>query len=447
MYTPPKKATAQQGFFLKLEDQLDGKHSLYILANIIDWKVFEDGFRKYYSKDKGAPAKPIRLMVGLLILKHIRNVSDEVVVEQWSENMYYQYFCGNEYFECKQPCDASELCHFRDRIGDDGMALIFKESIRVNGNDAKEASVLIDTTVKEKNITFPTDNKLHRKIIVKCKSIAEKTKITVRQSYKFELKKLGIAQRFRNHPTNKGKAKKADKRVKVIAGRLVRELERKLPVQHLYKQDLALFNRVLRQQKNDKNKIYSLNEPAVKCISKGKEHKKYEFGNKVAICLTENTGVITGVKSFEENIYDGHALKPTLENHTDMTGSNAKEATVDRGCKGNKQIGETKINIPGPFDNKKLSKYQQKKQRQKFKRRASIEPIIGHLKQDHRLGRNFYKGIVGDSINLLLAAAAFNFKRMMNKWKKNIFMLIQNIVNHISYIIYCNKTQKRLFKG
>jgi len=166
MYTPPKKATAQQGFFLKLEDQLDGKHSLYILANIIDWKVFEDGFRKYYSKDKGAPAKPIRLMVGLLILKHIRNVSDEVVVEQWSENMYYQYFCGNEYFECKQPCDASELCHFRDRIGDDGMALIFKESIRVNGNDAKEASVLIDTTVQEKNITFPTDNKLHRKIIV-----------------------------------------------------------------------------------------------------------------------------------------------------------------------------------------------------------------------------------------------------------------------------------------
>jgi len=169
--------------------------------------------------------------------------------------------------------------HFRHRIGEEGIELILMESIRVNGKDGKEDKGSVDTTVQEKNITYPTDSKLHRKIITKCIAIAEKENLELRQSYTFVLKKLGIQQRFRNHPKNKKKTYRADRKIKTIAGRLVRELERKL-VAGRYTLDLDLFKKVLAQKKQGSNKIYSLHEPEVQCISKGKEHKKYEFGLK-----------------------------------------------------------------------------------------------------------------------------------------------------------------------
>lgn len=196
-----------------------------------------------------------------MILKHLRNISDESVVEQWSENAYYQYFCGEESFVPKQPCNASELVHFRHRIGQQGVELILKESIRINGEDSDDDDVNIDTTVQEKNITFPTDGKLHRKIIDKCKQIAKEQAIVVRQTYTKTLKKLFVDQRFRNHPRNKAKARKADRKLKTIAGRLVRELQRKLPVDSAYLTTLSLYERVLSQSRASKDKIYSLHEP------------------------------------------------------------------------------------------------------------------------------------------------------------------------------------------
>ena len=241
--------SAQQSFFLTLEHSLDQKHPFYILANTINWRLFESAFEPLYCQDNGRPCKPIRLMVGLLLLKHIRNISDESVVEQWSENNYYQYFCGEQYFKPTVPCEATELVHFRHRIGEQGMELIFKESIRINGDDSNDKHISVDTTVQEKNITFPTDDKLHRKIIKKCTAIAEAENLPVRQSYKRVLKKLSVDQRFRNHPKNKGKARKADKKVKTIAGRLVRELERNLPPQSPYQSNIDLFNKVLAQKK------------------------------------------------------------------------------------------------------------------------------------------------------------------------------------------------------
>lgn len=406
-------------FYSALSVMLNQKHPLFILAHQINWSVFEESFAPLYCLDNGRPAKPIRLMVGLLILKHLRNVSDENIVEQWSENTYYQYFCGELNFIPSVPCEASELVHFRKRIGEWGVELILKESIRVNGKDGNQEHVSIDSTVQEKNITYPTDAKLHRKIIAKCKAISKKNGLKERQSYTFTLKKLGIDQRFRNHPKNKGKARKADKRVKTIAGRLVRELERQLPKSD-YASQIGLFKRVLTQKRTDKNKIYSLHEPEVQCISKGKEHKKYEFGNKVSIVYTQNTGVIVGAMGFR-NEFDGHTLEPALKQHERLTGNRAQRATVDRGYRGKAHVGETEIAIPKPFNDKKLSKYRQKILRKGFKRRAAIEPVIGHLKADHRLGRNFYKGIFGDNINIMLAAAAYNFKRMMNKWKRSLF--------------------------
>jgi len=412
-------------FYSSLSVMLDQKHPFFILSHQINWSVFEEAFSVLYCLDNGRPAKPIRLMVGLLILKHLRNISDESVVEQWAENTYYQYFCGQQDFIPSAPCEASDLVHFRKRIGQSGVELILKESIRINGKDAEEEEVSIDSTVQEKNITYPTDAKLHRKIISKCKAISKKEGLGQRQSYTFVLKKLGVNQRFRNHPKNKRKARKADRKVKTIAGRLVRELERNLSAVHGHIPEIALFNRVLRQKRGDKNKVYSLHEPEVQCISKGKEHKKYEFGNKVSIIYTQNTGVIVGALSFR-NEYDGHTLETALDQHEKLTGARAKTAIADRGYRGKIKIGGTEISIPKPFNNKKVSKYKQGKMRKAFKRRAAIEPCIGHLKSDHRLGRNFYKGVVGDSINLILAAAAFNFKRMINKWKSSPFVFLLN---------------------
>lgn len=421
-----KKTSHQSSFFFSLEDTLNGRHPLYILADRVDWQLFEVSFSPLYSTDKGRPAKPIRLMVGLLILKHIRNISDESVVEQWSENLYYQYFCGCREFVASAPCEASELVHFRKRIGESGIELIFRESIRINGKDSNDHEVNADTTVQEKNITFPTDAKLHKKIIRKTLKIVQEEQLPIRQSYRRTLKKLSVDQRFRNHPKNKMKARKADKKAKTIAGRLIRELERNLPTDSVHNRTILLFKQVLSQTRNSRKKIYSLHEPDVLCISKGKEHKKYEFGNKVSIVKTENTGVIIGAMGFR-NDFDGHTLEPALEQVRRLTGKEPKTATVDRGYRGKTQIGSTKIQIPKPFNNKKQTRYQQKKLKSAYRRRAAIEPVIGHLKTDHRLARNFYKGISGDNINIMLAAA-FNFKRMMNKWKKSLFVLLQNLV-------------------
>lgn len=425
----------QLGFYSTFAEQLNHQHPLYILTHQIRWNIFEETFRKHYSETMGAPAKPIRLMVGLLALKHIRNLSDESVVEQWAENAYYQYFCGEDYFASAEPCVPTELVEFRKRIGEEGVELILKESIHVNGKDGQEEEATTDTTVQEKNITFPTDSKLHRKIIHKCKNIAKRENIELRQTYTRTVKKLLLDQRFRSHPKNYGKARKADRKIKTIAGRLVRELERTLTAENKYIPTLTLFKKVLLQKRNDTQKIYSLHEPHVQCICKGKEHKKYEFGSKVSIIKTKNTGVIIGAINIEKNDYDAHTLGPALEQQQRLTGHILKNNFVDRGYRGVSQVLGTNILTPKNYAH--LNNYQKQKMRKGFRRRAAIEPVIGHLKSDYRLSRNFYKGIFGDNINVMLAAAAMNFKRMMNKWKKHppLFIFLRWMDQFLGYPI------------
>jgi len=429
----------QLSFYNTFEEQLSHHHPLYILAHQINWDLFEEAFAQYYS-DEGRPAKPIRLMVALLMLKHIRNISDESVVEQWSENVYYQYFSGEKLFANGPPCEASELVHFRNRIGEEGIELIFKESIRVNGKDGQDSEATTDTTVQEKNITYPTDNKLHRKIIKKCIGIAQKEGIELRQTYTRTLKKLVLEQRFRNHPKNKARARKADKKIKTIAGRLVRELERKL-APNQYPELISLFKTILAQSREDRDKIYSIHEPHVQCISKGKEHKKYEFGSKVSIITTKNTGVIIGALNIAKNVHDSKTLRPAIGQQQRLTGIILKNNYVDRGYRGVKEVLGTQIIIPD-HPPKSRTPYQKQKLRKGFRRRAAIEPRIGHLKQDHRLNRNYYAGVKGDNINVMLAAAAMNFKRIMNKWKIDplsfLFQFLQYIYNLIR-ILYRNR--------
>lgn len=311
------------------------------------------------------------------------------------------------------PCASSELVHFRKRIGEAGIELIFQESIRVNNEDDDHhhhGTAFIDSTVQEKNITYPTDAKLHKKIVKKVLGLVKKLGLPLRQSYTFVLKEIYRDQRFRNHPKNRKKALRADRRLRTIAGRLLRELKRNLKENHSYDKLLELFETILSQRRNSRKKIYSIHEPEVQCISKGKEHKKYEFGNKVSI-IRSVTGIILGAMSFR-NEYDGHTIESSLEQVERLTGRKIEVLAGDRGYRGKKEIKGTRIIIPD-VPKKADSSYQRSKKHKLFCKRAGIEPTIGHLKSDYRLGRNFYKGVVGDTVNVLLAAAAYNFKRAM----------------------------------
>ncbi|WP_237559856.1 IS5 family transposase [Desulfohalovibrio reitneri] len=405
-----KPAKSDQGNFLyeDLIDQLNPKDPLLKLAANIPWERFEQEFSSLYS-EYGRPAKPIRLMVGLMILKQLENLSDERVIEAWVRNPYYQAFCGETHFRWRLPCDPTDLVYFRKRIGEGGARLIFEVSVGLHGDDAMEREIAVDTTVQEKNITFPTDVKLLTKVIKRCRAIAEFEGISLRRSFRRELPGL-LRQRF--------KSRKIIKRIRTMAGVLIRELERKLPRDSLarHREAMQLFRRVHDQKRTDKNKIYSLHEPDVLCIGKGKEHKKYEFGRKASIAWTKTTGVIVGAMSFKENVFDGHTLPDVLEQVSQITESCPEAAICDRGYRGRKKVGDTSILIPGR-PKKSDTPYQRRKARQRFRRRAGIEPVIGHLKHDFRMAKNFLKGALGDAINLLMAAAAFNFKKWMRGLK------------------------------
>lgn len=417
--------------FWDFESMLDSAHSLFKLANMVAWSCFEEAFAPLFCADNGRPAKPIRLMVGLLMLKHLRNDSDEHVVTQFTENPYYQYFCGLKAFSTLAPCASSELVHFRHRIGEAGIELILKESIRINlvleeklkeANDREnqkggrgrksdnEQIAFIDTTVQEKNITFPTDSKLLNKVIETCHKIAKEEGTDVRQSYVREVKELKRTQRFRGKAHSKNKVAKADRRMRTIAGRLVRELLRELPSESKYREHLELCQKFVNREHLDGHKIYSLHEPDVLCICKGKEHKKYEFGNKVSLVRLWN-GIIVGALAFR-NEYDGHTIDKAMEQVSRLYGRKIRILAGDRGYRGQKMSGDTKVMIPD-IPKSSDSAYMRAKKHALFRKRAGIEPIIGHCKNDHRLGRNFYKGLFGDAINVMLAAAAFNLKRAL----------------------------------
>ncbi|WP_460684568.1 IS5 family transposase [Niabella aquatica] len=287
MYRKPI-TTPQSSMFSSLVGIIDQQHLLVLLADKINWHLFEESFSRHYSQRIGKPAKPIRLMVSLLILKQLRNLSDEDIVLYWSENLYFQYFSGCMTFTPGLPCSATELVEFRKRIGSEGMELIFKESIRVNDKDSNDDTLSVDTTVQEKNIACPTDTKLHQKSIKKCIGIARKEGIVLRQSYRFTLKRLNVLLRFQHTKQGSAQVRKARKKIKTIAGRLQRELCRKLAESALerYQHQLDIYHKVLQQKRSDRSKIYSLHEPEVKCYTKGKEHKKFEFGSKASILVT-----------------------------------------------------------------------------------------------------------------------------------------------------------------
>ncbi|GKS68603.1 IS5 family transposase [Nitrosomonas sp. PY1] len=395
--------------------QLDRSDPLLQLALEIPWFEFDEAFSIHYSEGLGAPSKPIRLLVGLLILKQLENLSDEAVVLQWKRNPYYQAFCGMKEFQRRLPCHSTELVHFRKRIGAEGVERIFQMSVGLHGEAALEDTVHIDTTVQEKNIAYPTDSKLAIRIINRLNKIAQAHGVQQRRTFVKEVKSLRLAIRHFRHVTKRAKAKRALKRLRTIAGILIRELRRELPQYCLfecYQQDFLMYERILRQQSKDTNKIYSLHEPQVYCVAKGKDHKQYEYGSKASIASTAQGNLIVGVVSHEQNRHDNHTLPEILRHVEASRGKAVKQAVCDRGYRGKREVNGTSIILPGKAL-KQDTRYQRDKKRKQCRRRAAIEPIIGHLKSDFRLIRNYLKGAIGDRINLLMAACAWNLRQWL----------------------------------
>lgn len=287
--------------------------------------------------------------------------------------------------------------------------------------------VLSDTTVQENNTTFPTDAKLCKKVIEKCNSIARKEGIRQRRRYTRESKQLLQDTYNGKHPRRMKTANKAKRRLKTIANIQLRELDRKMDEEQKkrYEQELSLYKRVVNQKKNDKKKIYSLHKPFTRCIAKGKAHKQYEFGNKVGIITTGKRGqkVITAVKAFLENLYDGDTIDPLLEQMETNNLKLPEELVYDRGGRGRKQIKGVTIITPDKPKAKDTA-YQKRQKRNKCRARAAIEPIFGHLKKDFRMEQNYLWNEKGIQINAYMAATAWNLKKMMERLMENFLYFI-----------------------
>ena len=168
----------------------------------------------------------------------------------------------------------------------------------------------------------------------------------------------------------------------------------------------------LAQQPHDSDKIYSLHEPHIYCVAKGKEHKKYEFGTKASVAMTKTHGVIVAAVAHKKNLYDAHTLPEVLDQAEAITDTQAVRAIVDRGYRGRKFVDGTEILMPRRAP-RGQSRAKSAAMRKRFRRRAAIEPLLSHLKHDFRLLRCFLKGFQGDQLNLTLAAAAWNFRKWM----------------------------------
>jgi len=409
-----KQVQSQEELFKsRLDQMLDLKHPLFRLARAIDWEYFEQEFGEYYSEKMGCPAKPIRLLVGLHYLKNAYDESDESCVERFLENPYWQYFCGYEYFQHEFPLEPTTLVKWRQRIGEDGMEKVFYQTLvtaqKLGLLTASHVhKVNVDTTVQEKAIAFPTDARLYYKMEVKLVQAAKKYGIQLRQTYRRLGKKALMMQGRYAHAKQMKRARKETKKLKNYLGRITRELRRKTGVTVAPALDelLCLSERLLRQQQNDKNKLYSCHAPEVECIAKGKVHKRYEFGCKVSVATTSRDNWIVGILAHHGNPYDGHTLPEVLSQVKRMVGRSVKEAYCDRGYRGH-TVTDTSVHIAG-------TKHRMSRSLRKWlRRRCAIEPIIGHLKSDGRFDRNYLKGTIGDKINALLCGSGANIRKII----------------------------------
>lgn len=410
----------QQNLFkTRLTELINMEHPLVKLAQEISWDKMETEFANLFSEG-GRPSIAIRKIAGMLLLKEMFKESDETVVERWIENAYWQYFTGEDFFQTEQPFDPSNFVHFRKRIGEKGLEFLLGQSVSLHPKAKTEDEVQVGTTVQEKNIMFPTDSKLAKKVIDNCVKIAEKEgalkdKATKESANSYcEMLILEIIQEGRRRQKWRGKS--LEPSVKEGFGNVLKD----------YEEMFKIYLKALTQERNTKDKIYSLHEPQVACIAKGKSGKSYEFGTKVAVVRGRKTGIITSVKRFSGNPHDSKTLEESLAQservRKSVGGTRPKKASTDRGFRGIKEVQSTEILLP---TKKEKTRYGQQVARLRFRARAAIEPSISHLKRNHSLGLNFLKGVSGDINNALLAGIGYNLKMRLNQIKEQILLWLE----------------------
>jgi IS5 family transposase len=402
----------------RLDEQLKMTHPLIRLSSLMDWQRIEADFSKHFVSNRGRPALSPRLVAGLLYLQHANDASDEAVVATWLENPYWQYFCGETYLQTELPIDASSLTRWRKRIGEEGVEVLLAvtiEAARAAGLIKKSSldKVIVDTTVMPKAIAHPTDSRLLEKSRQHLVKLAGEHGIELRQNYNRQAPRMAAQVGRYAHAKQYKRMRKAVKALKTRVGRVHREVQRKLEqlpdsAQPKAKDLLHRVRRILTQQTKDTNKLYALHAPEVECISKGKARTPYEFGVKVTIATTLKEGLVVGMRSMPGNPYDGHTLQETIEQVEILTDKRPSIAIVDKGYQGAELTG-TQILRSGQRRGVTQA------MKAMIKRRSAIEPAIGHMKMDGRLGRNPLKGAVGDALHAVLCGAGHNIRMLLKK--------------------------------
>jgi IS5 family transposase len=430
-----KRETGEQELFRsRLDHIINMRHELVRLAQAIDWPVLEARFGAVYSGGPGMPPLPTRLMAGLAILKHTFNLSDEALCERWVENPYFQYLCGEEFFRHALPFDRSSMTRWRNRMGEERIAVLLQESlsIAVKTGAMKPADtrqVIVDTTVQPKNVMFPTDAKLLHRARERLVRLARKAGIALRQSYA-RVGKLALIKHQRHaHARQFKRANKALRKLRTYLGRTIRDIKRRIggeaELEARFKWPLHQASAVLEYRPRQRGrKIWSLHAPEVECIGKGKAQAPYEFGVKVSIATTLKRSrggqFALHAKALPGNPYDGHTLATIIPDMESTIGNQIEHILADAGYRGHNAPDSHKFRVFTAGQKRRVTPAIKRQMR----RRSAIEPVIGHTKGEHRMGRNYLAGEQGDAINAILAAAGYNFSLLLNWFSQLLWLII-----------------------
>jgi IS5 family transposase len=410
-------------FRARLDQIVDMGHPLAKLAGSVDWGFLERRFGAVYTDKPGHPPLPTRLMAGLAILKHMHDLSDEALCERWVENPYFQLFCGEEFFQHELRFDRSSLTRWRQRMGEEKLVALIQESLNVAtrtgaAKPADFSKVIVDTTVQPKAVAHPTDAKLMHRARERLVRLAKQHGVALRQSYERVGKHALIAHQRYAHAKQFKRANRALRTLRTYLGRTARDIVRKIKgkaaLESAFAHPLSLAWRVRDQRQNQRGrKVYSLHAPEVECIGKGKAHRPYEFGVKVSVATTLHRSkggqFIAHVKALPGNPYDGHTLGVVLPEMEAQIGASLSRVIVDRGYRGHNAPPEHKLKVYISGQKRRVTEAIKRD----LSRRSAVEPCIGHLKAEHRMGRNHLAHMTGDAANAVLAAAGYNFRRLL----------------------------------
>lgn len=434
---PSKTVSDPSGdlFRARLDQIINLRHELVRLADVIDWDRIDAALADLY-RDRGRPAVPTRFMVGLLLLKQIHGLSDEAVCARWVNDPYFQYFTGESFFRHELPHERSGLSHWRKRMGD-RLELLLQESLRVahaTGALRQDdlARITVDTTVQPKNVTHPTDGKLMLTAIRHLAGQAKAAGLRLRQSYLRVAKRAALMAGRYAHAKQWKRHRRELAFLRSRLGRLIRDIHRKTRDNEALRASFAMplqkAARIRHQHKRQPGpKLYSWHAPETECIGKGKAHKPYEFGCKVSIATTNRRSpggqFVLHARAFHGNPYDGHTLARVIAETQAITGREVERVYVDKGYRGHDAPKPLRVFLSG----QKRGVHGQIKR--ELRRRSAVEPVIGHLKSDGHLGRNFLKGRDGDHANAVLSATGYNL-RLILKWLRIVLSEILAALRH-----------------